>query len=104
MFSANGTWLAHRYSYVWFRGGHAPGKVLDHICNVTRCVRPDHLWAITNTDNIRLMHQRALAVDKEFWRHARMSPFHLSTFMWARQNDLPWKAPPRRPSPALLAA
>lgn len=88
-----GTWLAHRFAYVWFRGGHAPGKVLDHICNVVNCVRPDHLWAITNTDNLRLMHERAAAKDKEFWRHTRLTPVVDSMIIWAIDNDLPYLKP-----------
>ena len=101
MFSASGSWLAHRFAYVWFCGGHAPGQVLDHICNVTRCVRPDHLWAITNTSNLSLMHQRALAEDKEFWRHTGMTPYYLAVMMWAVHNDLPSRKPPRKHLPAV---
>lgn len=93
MFGTGGTWLAHRFSYVWFFGGHAPGKVLDHLCNVTHCVRPDHLWPITNTNNISLMHQRALAGPQEFWRHARITPHSLSMILWAREVGLPWQKP-----------
>lgn len=104
MFSADGTWLAHRFSYVWFLGGHDQGKVLDHICNVTRCVRPDHLWAITNTNNLSLMHQRALAEDKEFWRHTAATPLYLSVFLWAVGNDLPCRKARPRPLDTLAAA
>lgn len=99
MFSTNGTWLAHRFAYVWFCGGHAPRKVLDHICDVNRCVRPDHLWAIANTDNLKLMHERAAATHKEFWRDARFNPPVLSMITWAADNGLPYAkpAPPDQP-------
>lgn len=93
MHSAGGSWLAHRFSYVWFYGGHATGKVLDHLCNVSRCVRPDHLWPITNTSNISLMHQRALAGDLEYWRHARVTPYSVALIRWATVNQLPWRKP-----------
>lgn len=86
-------WLAHRFSYVWFYGGHATGKVLDHLCNVSRCVRPDHLWPITNTNNLSLMHQRALAGELEYWRHARITPYSVALIRWARANQLPWGKP-----------
>ncbi|MFE4077977.1 HNH endonuclease [Paenarthrobacter sp. YIM B13468] len=91
--TVGGTWLAHRFAYVWFCGGHAPGKVLDHICNVVHCVRPDHLWAITNTENLRLMHERAAADDKEFWRHTRTTPVIDSMIIWAIDNGLPYLKP-----------
>lgn len=100
MFSAGGSWLAHRFAFVWFCGGHARGKVLDHLCNITNCVRPDHLWPITNTSNLSLMHQRAFAGPQDYWRHSRITPFYLSMFLWARENDLPW----RKPEPFALAA
>jgi hypothetical protein len=93
MFSAGGTWLAHRFSYVWFYGGHATGKVLDHLCNVPRCVRPDHLWPITNTNNLSLMHQRALAGNLEYWRHCRITPYSVELIRWAVAKGLPWGKP-----------
>ncbi|KQR06437.1 hypothetical protein ASF74_03445 [Arthrobacter sp. Leaf145] len=102
-FSTNGSWLAHRFAYVWFCGGHAPRKVLDHLCDVNRCVRPDHVWPIANTYNLRLMHERAGATDKEFWRDARFTPHILSMIAWAIENDLPHTkpTPPERPVKAL---
>lgn len=93
VFSAGGTWLAHRFSYVWFYGGHAVGKVLDHICNTPACVRPDHVWPVTNTNNISLMHQRALARNLDYWRHTRITPYSLDMIRFATANGLPWGKP-----------
>lgn len=93
VFFADGTWLAHRFAYVWFIGGHPPGKVLDHICNTKLCVRPDHLWAITNTNNLSLMHQRAAAESAEFWRHSSLTPLFVSVVIWAAQKGLPCRKP-----------
>lgn len=53
-------WLAHRATYTIIVGPIPPdpssnrGMVLDHLferCTVRRCVRPDHLEAITYTEN-----------------------------------------------------
>lgn len=46
--------LAHRWYYEQARGPIPAGKVLDHVvCQRRRCVNPDHLEAISNTENVR---------------------------------------------------
>jgi len=43
--------LAHRYSFM-LHGGEVPeGFVLDHLCQVMHCVRPDHLRVVTTKQN-----------------------------------------------------
>lgn len=54
----NHDWLAHRYSYGAFIGGHAPKLTLDHVCGVPLCVRPDHLMPLTQRRNSELEHHR----------------------------------------------
>lgn len=49
---------AHIYSYVIAYGTVPDGLELDHCCRVTRCVRPDHLEAVTSKVN----GERSLAV------------------------------------------
>lgn len=44
---------AHRFSFEAFVGPVPAGLVLDHLCKVKRCVRPDHLEPVTNGDNLR---------------------------------------------------
>jgi len=44
--------LAHRIAWEWARGPIPEKAVLDHICGNTRCVRPDHLRAVTVKQNI----------------------------------------------------
>lgn len=44
---------AHRVSYRWLAGPIPPGLVLDHLCRVRACVRPDHLEAVTIATNAR---------------------------------------------------
>lgn len=88
---AGGHWYAHRFSYIWFFGGHGRRKTLDHLCNVKRCVRPDHLWPISETLNSQLRHARALAGALAFWRDAAgVHPRMRNIERWASTNDLPY--------------
>ncbi len=43
--------LAHRYSYERLIGPIPDGLVIDHLCRNVRCVRPDHLEAVTSREN-----------------------------------------------------
>ena len=43
---------AHRFTWEAANGAIPDGLVLDHLCKVTRCVRPSHLEPVTNTENI----------------------------------------------------
>lgn len=38
---------AHRFSHVFYKGPIPDGYEVDHLCKVTRCVRPSHLEAVT---------------------------------------------------------
>lgn len=52
--------LAHRLSYRHFHGEIPDDLVVDHICNVKRCVNPMHLRLLTNAENItRAVHRDA---------------------------------------------
>lgn len=42
---------AHRYAYEAVFGKIEAGKVLDHLCTNTRCVRPDHLEPVSSREN-----------------------------------------------------
>jgi hypothetical protein len=44
--------LAHRWSYQSVNGPIPDGLVMDHLCRVRNCVRPDHLEATTQRINI----------------------------------------------------
>ncbi len=43
---------AHRQFYEAAKGAIPDGLVLDHICRTPECVNPDHLRAVTNTENV----------------------------------------------------
>lgn len=54
LFSLNGGNVrAHRCSHVMFIGPIPKGLVIDHLCGNKMCVRPAHLEAVTNGENIR---------------------------------------------------
>jgi hypothetical protein len=43
---------AHVWSYEAIHGKVPDGLVVDHLCNNTKCVRPDHLEPKTHRENI----------------------------------------------------
>ena len=43
---------AHKFSYELVHGQVPKGLVVDHICHEPRCVRPDHLRAVTVKQNL----------------------------------------------------
>lgn len=45
--------LAHRYSYMFFKGSIPDGLDLDHLCRNPKCVSPDHLEPATRKENVR---------------------------------------------------
>lgn len=44
---------AHRVSYKLYKGSIPKGYEIDHLCKVTNCVNPEHLEAVTHTENVR---------------------------------------------------
>lgn len=45
--------FAHRAYYERYRGPIPVGLELDHLCRTPGCVNPDHLEAVTHTENMR---------------------------------------------------
>lgn len=46
-------WLAHRLAYTLAKGDIPAGLVIDHLCQNKMCVRPDHLEAVTQKENVQ---------------------------------------------------
>lgn len=45
--------LAHRVAYAAAYGPIPEGLVIDHVCRVRNCVKPEHLEAVTQQENNR---------------------------------------------------
>ena len=52
---------AHRVAF-FLVNGFWPPKVIDHLCHVTLCVRPDHLRAVSQQEN--MMNRRCSKICK----------------------------------------
>lgn len=50
--AAGRTWMAHRVSWMLVSGDIPDGLFICHHCDNHQCVRPDHLFLGTNSDNI----------------------------------------------------
>lgn len=59
MWLGNVRWWAHRLAYTLAVGPIPTGLVIDHLCRNTLCIRPDHLEAVTNEENLGPRHQPA---------------------------------------------
>lgn len=49
----NRQYPAHRFMYEQMVGPIPQGLTLDHLCRNKRCINPDHLEAVTQTENTR---------------------------------------------------
>lgn len=47
------SWFVHRFAYEAVNGPVPRGLVLDHLCRVRACIRPDHLEPVTSGENCR---------------------------------------------------
>lgn len=50
--------VAHRVMYEHFVGPVPQGLQLDHLCNTPACVNPDHLEAVTGSQNMQRIYLR----------------------------------------------
>lgn len=93
MWAAGTPWLAHRFSFVVFNGGHAQGRQLDHLCNNTLCVRPDHLQPVTDKVNSRRRNRREKLGELPYWQDSAYMPMGGNLIAWAIFNNLPLTKP-----------
>lgn len=47
----------HRLVYEWANGPIPESMVVDHLCATRACIRPDHLEAVSISENTRRYHQ-----------------------------------------------
>jgi hypothetical protein len=86
----NHDWLAHRFSYGYFVGGHGTRLTLDHVCRNSLCVRPDHLMPMTQRRNSELEHRRALDDPESVLRDlAKIPHMEPKVMLWAMMKGLP---------------
>lgn len=62
---------AHRYSWELFNGAIPVGMAILHRCDNTSCVNPKHLYAGTQTDNMRDMVSRGRMANVKGERNPR---------------------------------
>lgn len=48
----------HIFFYEYFKGKLPENQVPDYICSNKGCINPDHLEAVTQSENVRRSHQR----------------------------------------------
>lgn len=86
----NNEWLAHRFSFGYFVGGHRPGHTLDHVCRNSLCVRPDHLMPMTQSRNSQLEHRRnADDLDAVLFDLLKIPNMQPGIMLWGMLKGLP---------------
>jgi hypothetical protein len=95
--------MAHRWAYESEVGPIPIGLTLDHLCKVRRCVRPDHLEAVTLQENL-LRGLTFQASNAAKTRCPRGHPYtaqntrhhcgsrHCKTCEWLARRGLKWAA------------
>lgn len=64
----------HRLSYLLWKGPIRKGLVVAHNCHRARCIRPEHLEAITQKENIAQMNERKRRFKANFLDSLRFVP------------------------------
>lgn len=82
-------WLGHRLMYVWFIGGHAPNKELEHICANPPCIRPNHLQPVSRRINLAREVRRARHKEAAFWTDDYLCTTTIPLLLWAGKHGLP---------------
>lgn len=70
--------LAHRMSYILAHGTIPDGMHIDHTCYNTSCVRPTHLRAVTNKQNL----ENRSGLSRNNTSGVRGVSFHKKSGLW----------------------
>jgi len=81
-FWRKGSKVAHRVSYILYKGGIPDGMHVCHSCDNRKCVNPDHLWLGTNYDNVKDRHEKGRSSS------CRGENCHLSKLNWEDVNRI----------------
>lgn len=76
---------AHRAVYEALIGEVPEGLVLDHLCQIKRCINPEHLEPVTQGENIRrsdIARGRPGGFQNICRRGHERTPENLYTFLW----------------------
>jgi len=77
------TYRAHRLSYRYFVGEIPIGKEIDHKCRNRACVFPDHLDAVTGSENMKRIPWAVVRPRKTHCsRGHELSPDNLYTYQY----------------------
>ncbi len=57
---------SHQFAYRLYIGDVPDGKVIDHLCEITSCCNPNHLEAVTQSENMRRIHSRQNIVQQMY--------------------------------------
>lgn len=79
---AMGAYTPHRLSWILHYGPIPDGLTIDHLCNVRRCVNPEHLEAVPRMVNVRRARDRRSTCGKghpwdeanTYWKQESFGP------------------------------
>lgn len=91
---SNKLWYAHRLSYQTFKGDLLAGKQINHTCDNTLCVNPEHLYQGTPKDNMDDMFNRGRNYHPAGSSHkqAKLTEEDVTLIRTARHKGVPAKA------------
>lgn len=81
---------AHKFSYELARGPVPVGRQLDHLCRNVRCVRPDHLEAVTA--RVDVLRSHGIAARNALKTHCDVGHVFDLANIYSPANGRGWRA------------